>query len=110
MSAGEVGFDVPALPGMKVGDVQTPSLVLDLDALERNVAKLGSYLRERGVRGVRHRAHCKMHRSVDVARLQIELGGACGICCQKLSEAEVFARAGFRDILVSHEVVDPAKI
>jgi 3-hydroxy-D-aspartate aldolase len=51
-----------------------------------------------------------MHRSVDVARLQLELGGACGICCQKLSEAEVFARAGFRDILVSHEVVDPRKI
>jgi 3-hydroxy-D-aspartate aldolase len=103
----EVGFDVPAVPGMGAGDVQTPCLVLDLDALERNVAKLGAYLRERGVR---HRAHCKMHRSVDVARLQLELGGACGICCQKVSEAEVFARAGFRDILVSHEVRDAAKI
>ncbi|MGE0640708.1 MAG: DSD1 family PLP-dependent enzyme [Thermoanaerobaculia bacterium] len=92
---------------MTLAEVQTPSLVVDLDALERNVAKLGAFVRERGIR---HRAHAKMHRSVDVARLQIERGGACGLCCQKVSEAECFARAGFRDILVSHEVRDPLKI
>jgi 3-hydroxy-D-aspartate aldolase len=92
---------------MRIDAVETPCLILDLDALERNIVKLGEYLRDTGVR---HRAHCKMHRSVDVARLQMELGGACGLCCQKVSEAELFARAGFRDILVSHEVRDPAKV
>ena len=92
---------------MSVGEVQTPCLILDLDALERNVAKLGRFV---GEQGLRHRAHCKMHRSVDVARLQVELGGASGLCCQKVAEAEVFARAGFPDILVSHVVRDPAKI
>ncbi|WP_313136094.1 3-hydroxy-D-aspartate aldolase BhcC [Paracoccus jeotgali] len=103
----EVGFDVPALPGMDVADIQTPCLILDLDALERNVKKMGDYARDHGMR---HRAHGKMHKSVDVLRLQMELGGAVGVCCQKVSEAEVFARAGVKEILVSNQVRDPAKI
>jgi 3-hydroxy-D-aspartate aldolase len=103
----EVGFDVPALPGMDEADIQTPCLILDLDALERNVKKLGEYAR---AHGMRHRAHGKMHKSVDVLKLQIELGGAIGVCCQKVSEAEVFARGGIKDILVTNEVRDGAKI
>jgi 3-hydroxy-D-aspartate aldolase len=59
---------------------------------------------------MRHRAHGKMHKSVDVLKLQMELGGAIGVCCQKVSEAEVFARAGIKDILVSNQVRDAAKI
>lgn len=103
----EVGFDVPALPGMAEADIQTPCLVLDLDALERNIRKMGDWAR---AHGVRHRVHGKMHKSVDVAKLQERLGGACGVCCQKVSEAEVFARGGIRDVLVSNQVRDPAKI
>lgn len=103
----EVGFDIPALPGMDEADIQTPCLVLDLDALERNIRKMGDYAR---AHGMRHRVHGKMHKSVDVARLQERLGGACGVCCQKVSEAEVFARGGIRDVLVSNQVRDPAKI
>ncbi|WP_120499181.1 3-hydroxy-D-aspartate aldolase BhcC [Roseovarius sp. EL26] len=103
----EVGYDVPALPGMDASDIQTPSLVLDLDALERNVKKMGDYAK---AHGMRHRVHGKMHKSVDVAKLQVEQGGACGVCCQKVSEAEVFARGGIKDVLVSNQVRDPAKI
>ncbi|QBF30581.1 3-hydroxy-D-aspartate aldolase BhcC [Thalassococcus sp. S3] len=103
----EVGFDVPALPGMAEADIQTPCLVLDLDALERNVEKMGQLARQMGVR---HRVHGKMHKSVDVALLQEKLGGSCGVCCQKVSEAEVFARGGIKDVLVSNQVRDPAKI
>jgi 3-hydroxy-D-aspartate aldolase len=103
----EVGFDVPALPGMSEDEIQTPCLILDLDALERNIKKMGDYAR---AHGMRHRAHGKMHKSVDVLRLQEELGGAVGVCCQKVSEAEVFARGGIKDVLVSNEVTDPAKI
>ena len=103
----EVGFDVPALPGMDEADIQTPCLVLDLDALERNIKKMGDYARDHGMR---HRVHGKMHKSVDVAKLQEELGGACGVCCQKVSEAEVFARGGIKDVMVSNQVTDPAKI
>ncbi len=103
----EVGYDVPALPGMDEADIQTPCLVLDLDALENNIRKMGRFAKEMGVR---HRVHGKMHKSVDVAKLQEELGGACGVCCQKVSEAEVFARGGIKDVLVSNQVRDPAKI
>ena len=103
----EVGYNIPAKPGMSEDDIQTPCLVLDLDALERNIKKMGAYA---AAHGMRHRVHGKMHKSVDVAKLQETLGGACGICCQKVSEAEVFARGGIRDVLVSNQVRHPAKI
>ncbi|MCA0998501.1 3-hydroxy-D-aspartate aldolase BhcC [Alloyangia pacifica] len=103
----EVGYDVPALPGMDEADIQTPCLVLDLDALERNIRKMGDYAR---AHNMRHRVHGKMHKSVDVAKLQMRLGGAVGVCCQKVSEAEVFVRGGIKDVLVSNQVRDPRKI
>ncbi|NCW05360.1 MAG: DSD1 family PLP-dependent enzyme [Rhodobacteraceae bacterium] len=103
----EVGYNIPAKPGMSEDDIQTPCLVLDLDALERNIKKMGDYA---AAKGMRHRVHGKMHKSVDVAKLQETLGGSCGVCCQKVSEAEVFARGGIRDVLVSNQVRHPAKI
>jgi 3-hydroxy-D-aspartate aldolase len=103
----EVGYDIPAAIGMDEADIQTPCLVLDLDALERNITKMGQFAKDMGVR---HRVHGKMHKSVDVALLQEKLGDACGICCQKVSEAEAFVRGGILDVLVSNQVCDPAKI
>lgn len=103
----EVGYDVPAIPGMDEADIQTPCLIVDLDALERNVKKMGDLCKEMGVR---HRAHGKMHKSVDVAKLQETLGGSIGVCCQKVSEAEVFVRGGIKDVMISNQVRDPAKI
>ena len=102
-----LGYDIPALPGMDEEDIQTPCLILDLDALERNIRKMGEYAK---MHGMRHRSHGKMHKSVDVQKLQQSLGGAVGVCCQKVSEAEAFARGGIKDILVSNEVRDPVKI
>ena len=103
----DVGYDIPAAIGMDESEIQTPCLILDLDALENNIRKMGDYAK---AHGMRHRVHGKMHKSVDVARLQEQLGGAVGVCCQKVSEAEVFARGGIKDILVSNQVRDPAKI
>ena len=103
----EVGYDIPAKVGMDEADIQTPCLVLDLDALERNIVKMGNFAKEMGVR---HRVHGKMHKSVDVALLQERLGDSVGVCCQKVSEAEVFARGGIRDVLVSNQVRQPEKI
>lgn len=102
----EVGYDIPAAPGMTEAEVQTPCLIVDLDALDRNIAKMQRLANQMGVR---LRVHGKMHKSADIALMQIA-AGACGICCQKVSEAEAFARAGVKDILVSNEVRDPAKI
>lgn len=103
----EVGYDIPARPGMDEGDIQTPCLVLDLDALERNIRKMGDYAR---AHGMDLRVHGKMHKSVDIAKLQERIGGAVGVCCQKASEAEAFVRGGIRDVLVSNQVCDPVKI
>ena len=103
----EVGYNVPAAVGMDEADIQTPCLILDLDALERNVKKMGDYAK---AHNMRHRSHGKMHKSVDVQNLQEELGGAIGVCCQKVSVAEVFVRGGIKDVLVSNQVRNPAKI
>ncbi|MGH7489017.1 MAG: DSD1 family PLP-dependent enzyme, partial [bacterium] len=78
----ELGYDVPALPGTDEADIQTPCLILDLDALERNIRKMGEYAK---AHGMRHRSHGKMHKSVDVQKLQESLGGAVGVCCQKVA-------------------------
>jgi 3-hydroxy-D-aspartate aldolase len=103
----EVGYDIPAVPGMDESEIQTPCLIVDLDAFERNVKKMGDWCK---AHGMRHRVHGKMHKSVDVAKRQIELGGAIGVCCQKVSEAEAFVRGGVKDAMVSNQVRDPAKI
>ncbi|MFZ3076000.1 MAG: 3-hydroxy-D-aspartate aldolase BhcC [Psychrobacter glacincola] len=103
----EVGYNVPAAVGMDEADIQTPCLILDLDALERNVQKMGDYAK---AHNMRHRSHGKMHKSVDVQNLQEEMGGAIGVCCQKVSEAEVFVRGGIKDVLVSNQVREPAKL
>ena len=103
----EVGYNIPAMVGMNEADIQTPCLILDLDALERNIIKMGQFAKDKNMR---HRVHGKMHKSVDVAQLQEKLGGSCGVCCQKVSEAEAFVRGGVTDVLVSNQVRDPTKI
>ena len=107
MSGLEVGYDVAAAVGMAEAEIATPALIVDLDAFERNLQVMAEAAKRFGVA---HRAHAKTHRSVDVARAQMALGGAVGVCCQKVAEAEALARGGIDDILVSNQVVDPAKI
>jgi D-serine deaminase-like pyridoxal phosphate-dependent protein len=95
-----------ATRGDAVESIDTPALVVDLDAMERNLAAMASFARDRGVR---LRPHAKMHKSAAIARLQIA-AGAVGVCVQKTSEAEALAGAGIDDIYISNEVVDPAKL
>ena len=102
----EIGYDVPAAVGMDEKDIQTPCLIVDLAALERNIDRMQRFA---DAMGVRLRVHGKMHKSAHIALMQIEKG-AVGVCCQKVSEAEAFARAGVKDILVSNQVRDPVKI
>jgi 3-hydroxy-D-aspartate aldolase len=102
-----VGLNVPAEVGMALESVSTPALIVDLDALERNVKKMAAFNKQKGIR---HRAHAKTHKSVDIALIQMEMGGACGVCCQKVAEAEALVAGGVKDVLVSNQVVDIAKI
>jgi len=97
-------------PPARVGDpadaIDTPALVIDLDAFERNLDRMAAFAKETGVRV---RPHAKTHKSPMVAWLQIERG-AVGQCCQKVGEAEVLVDAGISDVLVSNQVVGPAKV
>lgn len=96
----------PAKTGDGVAAIDTPALVVDLDAMERNLAAMARFARERGVR---LRPHAKMHKSAAIARLQLA-AGAVGVCVQKLTEAEVLADLGVPDIYISNEIVDESKL
>jgi 3-hydroxy-D-aspartate aldolase len=86
--------------------LNTPVLVLDRDALERNIASMAAFARRRGMA---LRPHAKTHKSVDIARLQMETG-AVGVCCAKLGEAEALAQGGIEAILITSPVVTPQAI
>jgi 3-hydroxy-D-aspartate aldolase len=103
----EVGFNIPAKIGMNVNEIQTPCLVIDYNKFEKNILKMKNFVLNNNVR---LRPHAKMHKSFDVANFQIKFGGAHGICCQKVSEAEVFVRKGIKDILITNQVTDLFKI
>ena len=96
----------PAEIGWPIAEIQTPALVIDLDALERNIAKMAEFSR---TAGVRLRPHAKTHKSVDIARRQIAQG-AVGQCAQTVGEAEVLVRGGITDVLVSNQVVGQRKL
>ncbi|MEC9368453.1 MAG: DSD1 family PLP-dependent enzyme [Pseudomonadota bacterium] len=92
--------------GMPIADVDTPALLLDLDAFERNLARMAGAV---AGTALRLRPHSKTHKSPVIARMQIERG-AVGVCCQKVSEAEVMLRAGIANVLVSNEVIGRGKL
>ena len=96
----------PARPGDSVDAVDTPALVVDLDAFERNLDLMANAVRGAGIA---LRPHAKSHKCPDIADAQIERG-AIGICCQKVGEAEAFVAAGIRDVLVTNEIVGVAKL
>ena len=96
----------PACPGMREDEIDTPALVIDLDAFEANLDRMAELLAHSGAK---LRAHAKTHKSPVIARLQMARG-AVGQCVQKVAEAEVLAWGGIPDILVSNEVVGASKL
>src|ERR1700749_231619 len=96
----------PAIPGMREEEIDTPALVIDLDAFEFNLDHMAALLEPTGVK---LRAHAKTHKSPVSAKLQMARG-AVGQCVQKVAEAEVLAWGGVPDILVSNQVVGAAKL
>jgi len=96
----------PARIGATQDEIDTPALVIDLDAFERNLRKMAAFAAECGVR---LRPHAKTHKCPTIARLQIA-AGAVGQCCQKVGEAEALVRGGVQDVLVSNEVVGTQKL
>src|SRR6202051_1566149 len=96
----------PAEPGSLVDKVAPPSLLIDLDALEKNLDLMAALAREAGGK---LRPHAKPHKSPVIARLQMARG-AVGQCVQKVAEAEILAWGGVGDILISNEVAGSRKL
>jgi D-serine deaminase-like pyridoxal phosphate-dependent protein len=96
----------PATIGHTLAEVDTPALVLDLDAFESNLHRLKDSLEGRKVSV---RPHAKSHKCPQIAMRQIALG-AVGVCCQKVSEAEALIEGGVGDVLIANEVVGAAKL
>jgi D-serine deaminase-like pyridoxal phosphate-dependent protein len=94
------------LVGKSVGEIDTPALVVDLDAMKRNIARMAEFARKHDIRW---RPHAKMHKSAELARAQLE-AGAIGVCVQKTAEAEAMAAGGVRDIYISNEVIALRKL
>lgn len=95
-----------ALLGQGVAAIDTPALVVDLDAMARNLQRMADYAQ---AHGVKLRPHAKMHKSAALSLRQMQ-AGAVGVCVQKTSEAEALAAAGVSDLYISNEVIAPAKL
>jgi len=94
------------LIGRPIADVDTPALLLDMGAAERNIQRMAGFF---AGRPCKLRPHTKTHKLPLIARKQIE-AGAIGVTCAKLAEAKVFLEAGIRNVLIANQVVGPAKI
>lgn len=93
------------LIGLPVSELDTPALLIDLDALEANIAQMASDIASRGASW---RPHSKSHKCPAIAHKQVA-AGAIGVACAKLGEAEVMAANGIKDILVPNQIVGPIK-
>jgi D-serine deaminase-like pyridoxal phosphate-dependent protein len=91
---------------MHIADLETPVPVVDMERMEANIARLQTYLDQYEIA---NRPHIKTHKIPEIARMQIE-AGAIGITCQKVSEAEVMADAGFDDIFIPYNIIGGSKL
>ncbi|MFZ3235487.1 MAG: DSD1 family PLP-dependent enzyme [Stellaceae bacterium] len=96
----------PAEIGMPLDEVDTPALLVDLDAFERNLARLPQRI---SGGNVRLRPHAKTHKCPVIALQQVARG-AVGVCVQKVGEAEAMVYGGVRDVLVTNEIVGRQKL
>src|SRR5258707_2889889 len=95
-----------SLAAKLVRDYGTPCAVIDMDKVERNIARIQAAC---DAAGVANRPHIKTHKSPLLAKMQID-AGARGITCQKIGEAEVMAEAGIDDILISYNLIGEEKM
>src|SRR5256714_12296011 len=95
-----------SLIGQSKSALDTPALLVDLDVMEANIARIAAACR---AHGVAWRPHTKAHKTLEIAQMQLA-AGAIGITCAKLGEAEVMAAAGIRDILLANQIVGAQKI
>lgn len=90
-----------------VENLETPALLVDIDAMEQNIDEYAAFADENGVV---LRSHVKTHKNAELAALEDEMTGGGGICCQTLGEVETMARNGIDDIYLSYQVVGDQKL
>jgi D-serine deaminase-like pyridoxal phosphate-dependent protein len=91
---------------MQIDELDTPVPVVDIERMEANITRLQTYLDEHELA---NRPHIKTHKIPAIAKLQVD-AGAVGITCQKVSEAEVMADAGFDDIFITYNIIGESKL
>lgn len=96
----------PAEPGMTTDQIETPALVIDLDAMEANILSLAQSVAEKP--DVRLTPHAKAHKCVEIAQRQMA-AGASRVCCQNVAEVEAMAAGGIKSILLSNEIIGAEK-
>jgi D-serine deaminase-like pyridoxal phosphate-dependent protein len=98
--------DLKRLLGQPLAAVDTPALVVDIDAMQRNLTRMAEFARKHDIRW---RPHAKMHKSSALAKLQMQ-AGAVGVCVQKTAEAEAMVAGGVHNVFISNEVIAPHKL
>ena len=86
--------------------METPGIVIEVEILQNNIARMALVANQNSVA---LRPHTKTHKTVEIAKMQLD-AGACGITVAKVSEAEVMAGAGIRDIFIAYPVIGPGKV
>ena len=94
------------LIGKPVHDIDTPALVIDMDAMKRNLGRMAEFAKKHHILW---RPHAKLHKSVLLAKMQIK-AGAVGVCVQKTAEAEIMVAGGIHNVYISNQVIAPAKL
>src|SRR6202008_4650410 len=95
-----------SLIGQPISVLDTPALLVDLDVMEGNMARIVAACR---AHGIGWRPHSKAHKTPEIAQMQL-VAGAIGITCAQVGEAEGMAAAGIRDILIANQIVGSAKL
>src|ERR1043166_9454480 len=91
---------------MRVSELETPAVIVDLDVIDRNLSRMAEYCRDKNLN---LRPHTKTHKIPELAKLQLA-SGACGITVAKIGEAEVMVEAGITDILVAYPLIGVGKL
>jgi len=91
---------------MRISEIETPAVIVDLDIIDRNLSRMAEYCRGKNLN---LRPHTKTHKIPELAKLQLA-NGACGITVAKIGEAEVMVEAGVSDILIAYPLIGVGKL
>lgn len=99
-------MNLSALQGIETKDIPTPGLLLDLEIVERNLARMSDFFRDKPAK---LRPHFKAQQVLSLARRQIE-AGAIGMTCARVEQAELLVEGGIQNVLIANEIAGDGPI